>query len=285
MAILVATERFNQNIITVSKRLQDARSPATILDDTGKRYTIARLEQYENRAIRDFVRDKFKELGTSFGTDIPEMIKTSGNLPTASGVVVKPGDAWRVLTLRTEAGLRIDRIPDDEVDAVRTGTSLINPVAARPGFWEEGENLYLIPSSVSGNVIARYIISHQDIAVITTAAGNGKWNTANGTWAALTRKLTATMNNAFIASDKNKRIAFRDATTARYGFIESFVDADEVIVNGNALPTSDIAVVAQVMVIDLAETTDILLDPTWDSEIVDRMFVIAKQDVSANANA
>lgn len=263
--------------------VQDTRTLSTILVDTNKRYKLSDWETYQNRALKDIVKDKLTESGDGFGDVIPELVKTSGLLTQTGGILSKPTDAWRAIGLRAPSSNAVfERILSQDVTKVIAGRSLVTPSTARPVFYEEIDVIKILPVSFSPQIELRYIVSLEDLTVRTGTLGPGNFNTANGTFTVLTRALSATMNIPFTANDVNKLVTFRDGITVYHGKIESFVDASTVVLVGDELPVGNLTVL-HIMVVDSAE--DIPLNPVWDGEIIKRMVDMAKADESRNVTA
>jgi hypothetical protein len=155
----MANPRFQANIIIASRRLQDGRTIETISEDTGKRWTLAELEDYQNRAIRNLIRDTFNELGEAFGSKLPELVATAGSTAIVGGSFARPAGAFRVISARTATGSTLLRMlpPNENPDKVRTGKSVIHPGLTNPYFYEEGDKVFVLPSSFAVNVFPRYI--------------------------------------------------------------------------------------------------------------------------------
>lgn len=217
----------------------------------------------------------------NFGAVLPELVKTSDPLVLVAGATPKPSDAWRILTLKTVGGVFIDKLPDTEIELVKTNRSTIQPTTSRPRFYEEGENIFLLPTNVTDDVIARYVQSIDDIAVITSNIGLGNFIMAPGTYTLATKTLQATMNIPFSVGDENKRVMFHDGTEVFEGKITAVVGIDTVTLYGDGLPTGDIPVIQQVMVSDVSpDTRDIPVNQVWDAELVQRMVKMATEDAS-----
>jgi hypothetical protein len=279
----MATTRFNNNIVVTSRRLQDARATAAAIADTGRRYKSADLEDYQNRVIRDIIKERWVQVGVSFGDLFPELVKTSSLLTPAAGVIAKTTDMWRVLQLFNEdKTLFIDRIPDADVGDVIAGRSLIRPTVTTPVFYEERNTVSILPTTFAEDVYARYVISHPDIQVLVGAAGAGNFNTLDGSFTFATKTLIITMDSVFTVSDVNKPLIITDDNDANYfGHIASFVNATTVVLIGDGLPTAD-KPITTVKVADVSDVTDILLDKEWDGEIQDRMVKLAILDAREN---
>ena len=176
----MSTTRFNNNILEAARRLKDKRTMPDASDDTGKRYTSAILSIYENRAVRDIVKENFKQLGPKFGTILPEFVKTSDAfvIPT-SGLITKAADQWFFLELATSDGLvRFSRIEEDVLKVSGGLDKLVTPTYARPMFYEEGLFAKVRPPTSNGldnwTAVARYIVVPQDIVVSTISSETGK---------------------------------------------------------------------------------------------------------------
>lgn len=280
----MSTARFSNNILKAARKLQD---PRTLVTDNGSRFTSAVMVDYENRAIMEFLRDKYKELGVEFAKTIPEYVKTSSPIPISSGKITRPTDCWVLLdVLASDNSKEYDSIGDRKVSDVLTGRDgLFLPDSSNPLFYEEGNYIYILPSTVTGNIILRYIKKHTDIVISSGASGDGNYSPLIGSFTLADKSITITMNTPFTSDDIGKRTLFRDTTTVYDGTIVGFVAADEVIVDSDNLPSGDIAV--QLMLVsDLSpDITDIQFDESFDAEIVDRMVDLANKDTVRNASA
>lgn len=276
----MATTKFNAIILAAARRLKTPRAAATTDVEP---YTSAILTEYANRAVRDMLTEHLKGMGEArFAEFFPEYVKESGALALSTGVTAKPSDALLVLDVVNDTKtLKFYKLAQPSVQSVRAGIDkLIVPSATRPVFFEENALIQTL-GVTTGNIIARYIQTHQDISPIITAAGNGNFNTAAGSWTASSRTLAATMNAAFVAGDMNKRIMFRSATVVYAGWIERQVTAGSVVVRGDGLPTANITAgnVIDVMVSDLdPDASDLKLNAAWHGAIIDRMVALAMAD-------
>lgn len=284
----MATTRFNANILEAARRLKDQRTSAGTSEDSSKRYKSAVLSAYQNRAVRDIIRETYEALGEAFGDVIPEQVKTSGTLSLTAGVVAKPSDAWYALDLvKSDRTVKFWKLPHRQVEDVLTGSDgLIVPSATRPVFWEEGQNVKT-NGLTSGNVIMKYVRAHQDISVITSATGNGTiYTTANDlTWTAATKTLTVALQAGLLTSaDVNKLLMFRTSGIVYVGRIESVSGDLDVVLFGDGLPAGNIAVpnIIEFVVSDLQpDGNDLTLNAEFDGEIVDRMIEFGLKDAQA----
>jgi hypothetical protein len=275
----MATTRFNNVILAAARRLQDGRSSA---GSDGVRYTSALMAEYANRALREIGRGLWERYGEKVAEAAPELVKESGALTlSAAGVVALPADVLAVLEVaEADYGLTLFRVPQSRILSVKAGKDgAIVPSVTRPVWWIEGTDLHVLPVTYQETVVVRYVMEHTDIAVLTTAAGNGNFNTAQGTYTAATRVLAATMNANFVAGDVNKRVMFRSATVVYEGRIESRTGNGTVVLVGDGLPAGDVAAVIDVMVSDVSpEVTDIKLGAYLDGEVVERMVAMGLKD-------
>lgn len=284
----MATTKFNNILLAGARRLKDARTDPTPNGDANARYTSVQLTEYANRSVRDYLVAKLVELGPDgFADKYPEYIKTSGVLTLAAGAVAKPADAIVVADLMlSDLSKTFSRIAQGRVANVKVGKdALIIPSATKPVFWEEGSNVNTL-GILAGNVIARYIVTHQDILPSTAPVGNGNFNSASGGWVAATRTLSAPMNVAFVVGDVNKNVMFRSATVTYSGKIDSRTTPSDVVLSGYNLPAVDIAApgVVQVIVSDQGpDPADLLLNDNWHSEIINRIVQYGLADAKANA--
>lgn len=286
----MSTTRFNTNIVTAARRLQNQRTTAAATGDDGGRYSSALLSDYQNRGIRNLLQELYAKLGMGFGDAIPEMMRNSNIIPMTAGRFTKPLDAYHVMELvRSDYSTKFYKLPDDRIEQVKAGRAPdITPTVNRPVFWEQGDIIYTLPASVSAwSVIARYIRVHQDISVITGATGPGNFLTGGSQWFDTIKAIGAIMNVPFAVGDENKFVVFKDdATDIVYnGRIQSaiaptgYTQGEVVVLYGDDLPTADIALIDAVLVIDEnLDNGDILLNPNFDGEIVDRIVALAQAD-------
>lgn len=287
----MATTLFNSNIIEFASRMKDARTSAAIAGDTSAnggptRYTSAQCARYENRSIRDLLLEWFQKLGPDHFEELfPEYVKTGSAITLVAGVVAKPVDAFIVLDLKKSDGtVKFRRLEQKLVqDVIMNTDGLIVPSPTSPVFYEENGNIVAL-GITSGNVIPRYIVTHQDIAVSTVSAGNGKIKTGGGTlYTQATQTIgICTMNVPFAAGDENKRIMFVDTsagTVVYYARIASVISATSVSIYGDGLPPGDLfaATIPTVIVAD-NDITDLTLNQYWFGEVIERMIKFAMED-------
>ena len=279
----MATTTLNTLILQASRMVQEARTNAGVGGDTGMRYTSANWADYVNKALRDFLADKVVTLGVEkFALMFSEYVKTSGVLTVASGVVAKPSDAlWVMAVAKSDYTLWYDRVAEEDVVSVQTGrNAMIVPSASRPVFWESDGNINTL-GLTSGSIVCRYIVSPSALSVITSAAGSGKKNTANGQYTAATRLLQATMNSGFASGDENRTVMFWDnaASKVYFGQIASVKDADEVYLTGDGLPAANIAAGSVTIVLmEQLRDPDVKLLPLWHGELLQRIVKYAMSD-------
>lgn len=279
----MATTTLNTLILQASRMVQEARTDAGVGGDTGMRYTSANWTDYVNKALRDFLADKVVTLGVEkFALMFSEYVKTSGVLTVASGVVAKPSDAlWVMAVAKSDYTLWYDRVAEEDVVSVQTGrNAMITPSASRPVFWESDGNINTL-GLTSGNIVCRYIVTPTALSVITSAAGSGKKNTANGQYTAATRLLQATMNSGFASGDENRTVMFWDnaASKVYFGQIASVKDADEVYLTGDGLPAANIAAGSVTIVLmEQLRDPDVKLLPLWHGELLQRIVKYALSD-------
>jgi len=282
----MATTKFNTNIINAARSLKDRRTNPSAAGDTGMRYTSALLAYYQNKAVRAFIAEQLAALGvTAFCEKFPELVKTSDVLTVASGKVAKPSDAlWVLSVAKSDYTLWYDRVEENDVVSVQTGrNAMVVPSASRPVFWDQAGYVNTL-GLTSGNIVCRYIVSPNDLAVITTAHDDGKKNTANGGYTAATNLLQATMNVSFASGDENRIVMFWDnhASKVYFGTVASVKDADEVYLTGEGLPAANISAGDVTMVLmEQVRDTDILLNDMWMGEIVRRMVQYGIADAQA----
>jgi hypothetical protein len=172
------TTRFNNNILQMSRRLNDPRTDASSSGDTGAVYTSAILAGYQNQAIRNLIKDQFLKVGElGIAAVFPELVRLSSALTlTTSGTqgsVAVPSDCWLVITLRNSGATKEFRKVIDIHDLNRMVTgehAFLNPTAARPYFFELSGSIYT-RGIYSGDVVAIYLQSPADVVVTTGAGG------------------------------------------------------------------------------------------------------------------
>jgi hypothetical protein len=223
---------------------------------------------------------------------VPESMRTSGDLPVIANRTVRPVDAWIVTeAMDTAHKARVQVLGDDEIIDVIVGkNTLITPTDKRPVLYQEGDGLIILPKPTAITaIVARYIKVHQDIVVniSTTSAGNFL-NVGFANYTSATRQLQGVMLIPFADTDINKEVMFKDAGTSIVyrARIESRVDADTVVLTPGSVPPGSVATIDQVLVSDNSpDDNDLILKPTWDSQIIDKMVQYASQDASRNINA
>jgi hypothetical protein len=270
----MATVKFNNIILEVFQRLKDPIANATL---DGTTYSNKIVRDHCNRAIRDFLIAQITGFGErGFSEAYPEYVKTGSALTLVAGTIAKPTDCFTILDLYAGAVL-FTKLEQYQVAGIVNGSDpVIIPSATSPVFWEEGSNIYTL-GITSGNVIPRYIITHQDITPTINSSTAGNWG-STGTFTAATNTLVATMNSSFASVDVNKKIFFRSTTTTYAGYIQSYTNATTVVLGGNNLPSSDIATV-QIIVSDASpDSTDLLLNPYWYGEVVERTYMYSVKD-------
>jgi len=287
----MATTRFNNLILKLSRLVKEARTDPSTAGDTAKqRFKSALLVDYVNRAMKVFVQEMLQALGPNkFSETFPEMVKTSTTLTLSGGSVTLPTDAWIVTDLdKSDYSLRFFSLRQEEVQMVRGGAhKLIVPSATKPVFWQEQDKLYTL-GLTSGDVKARYIVSPQDIAIIMTASGAGTQyqTSANLTWTAATKLLTVNADIDAAATWVNKVCTFRTATNVYIGRITAAAqalapDIATITLDGPALPAGDIGagLILDLMIPDdLPDQTDLILDPVHDDAILSRAYQLALND-------
>ena len=283
----MATTRFNANILAASRRLQQNRTQAGPAGDSGNRYTSARLSDYQNRAIRDLVRAGFEKGADLFALRFPQMLKTS-DLIAVDGLstLAIPSSVWLIVDAWLESK-KLKRIPDHRIADVRSGVDrLIVPSATEPAYYIENGGTYFLPAPATGNLYYRFVQEHTDIVVSTAASGVGNKNTANGTFTAATKTLTAAMTIAFASADVGKRVIFSTVngigglTGVYESLIYSQTSATAVVLGGSGdyLPIAD-ETVSAVLVSDYTpDISDIILSRYEDGAIIDLMVQYAMQD-------
>lgn len=285
----MATTILNNLILQASRKVQEYRTSAASTDDTGRRWLSSNWTDYTNRAIRDFLKEKFIQYGPkAFGELFPDYMKQSGSLTVVSGSVVKPSDSFIVTDLwMADNSATFFRIPQDLVAGVVGGFDRsIVPSTSNPCFYEEGGYIKTL-GLTSGSVYARYIKSHADLAVITTANGNGKYATAFTTayYVASTGVLfVTTMSSSFASGDENKQVVFQDNSGVVYsGHIASVVNGTTVSLyeasRDDGLPAANITAgnITSAIMGD-THNTDVLLNSFWFGEILDKIVAYAQQD-------
>jgi hypothetical protein len=250
------------------------------------------LTDCANRAVRDFLRDALKSLGPKvFAETFPEYIKTSSTLTLTAGSVAKPTDALFILGLmKSDLSLNFEPVKAEELASVLTGgAGLLNASATQPLFYDEAGFIKTL-GVTTGDVIARYIRTHADLTVITTAAGDSMIYTtaANITWTAATRLLTITTDSDLsLTGDEGKPVMFRTASAVYLSRLAStsllttpnrtllVLDADGYISQDDIGAPSVIEVV---MCGAWPDGSDLKLNAMWYGEIIERMTAMAEAD-------
>lgn len=275
----MATSKFNGILTEIFQRLKDPIANGTL---DGETYTNKLMRDHCNRAVRDFLIERIVQFGErGFAEAHPEYVKTGGAITLTAGTVAKPIDCFSVIDLYVSGGVRFTKIEQYQVADIVNGTNpVVVPSGTSPVFWEEGSNIYTL-GVITGNVTPRYIITHQDISPTINSSTNGNWG-STGTFTASTNTLVATMNSSFALADVNKKIFFRSSTTTYSGYIARYTNATTVALAGNNLPSIDITTV-QIIVSDASpDSTDLLLNPYWFGEIVERTVSYALKDSTSS---
>lgn len=167
----MGTPRFNKNIIECSRLLSDERTDATAAGDTGKTYKSVVLSGYQNRAIRQLIRETYYPDGINpnplkMQTDLPEYVReATGTL--SSGGLGKAEDVWQVMEMVTVGGVVFHKLVSD-ILRIKVGADRNRvPSANNPYFYEEGRGVRTL-GVTSGDVLMRVIMQHQDIAPANT---------------------------------------------------------------------------------------------------------------------
>lgn len=280
----MATPILNGVILQASRRVQEYRTSAAATDDTGRRWTSANWTDYANNALRDLLLDKLQKLGpAAFAAAFPEYVKNSGTIVLVSGEVAMPDGALAVLELKDAANaFTFFPVPQSQVYTVQSGRDkMIVPSSTYPVFWTESGVIKTL-GVTAGNVVARYIYAPSDLAVITTADGNGKKNSANGSWTAATNRLTIAMAGNFVSGqDENRLVMFYDNNAGKvyYGRIASIGGTGYCTLTGDGLPTSNIAAGdVTIALMEQLSDPDILLNRMWHGELIERMVKYALSD-------
>jgi hypothetical protein len=119
--------------------------------------------------------------------------------------------------------------------------------------YNERFNLINSASEIAQSLVADVVSEAYMNDFLVGIPGTDKQLVSAGSYAVATRKITATMNVAFSTDDVSATITFVDGATNYYGIVQSFVDANNVILRdgyGN-LPVANIA-----------SLTNVLLQPT-----------------------
>ena len=286
----MATSLFNGLIITASQRLKDARTDPTVNGDIGRRYSSSLLQKYANQAVRDLLLAQLNASSDKFSADFSDYVKPGNQLALTQtttggvtyGIVPTPAEAFLVISLQTTAGVKFRHLKATEIQDVKLGVDgLIVPSATNPVFWEENGSIWTL-GVVTGNVIPRYVRTHQDITVSTSAAGAGKKNSGNGSYAAASQTLTIAMTGNFVqGTDENDRIMFWDnaASKVYYARIGSIPSTGACTLLGDGLPTVDIAA-GNITICMMAtnDITDLILDQSWFEQVLDGMLKYAMID-------
>ena len=280
----MATTRFNDNVLAATSRVKDARSDPTSAGDANHRWTSAQWARYENQSIRDLLIEWIQKAGLEgFQIMFPEYVKTGTTLVPSSGAVAKPTDAFRILDLKdTSTGLIKFRVLDPKLiqDVVTGQDGDIVPSPTVPYFYEENGYIWLL-GLTNKSVTPRYIITHNDIAISTVAAGAGNYSTSHGAYAHTTQTLSGlTMHSDFTVADVNNRIMIYDnnALAVYYARIASYVSTSSVTIEGDGLPAGDIASPYAQVYVATNDINDLVLNPYWYGDIINRMVEYALQD-------
>ena len=287
----MATTRFNNNILEASRRVQQLRTSAGADGDTGANGILptssALWTAYENRAVRDLIREIFeKEGAVGVYAKIPQYVLETTAFAVTTSVALN-ADQWHILEL-TDATKAIEfyRLKNDILKVLGNRHGTIIPSATRPVYWEEAGSLFVAPAGSAFSCIARYLRTHQDITVNTAASDAGNFSTGTGSYTASTKTLAIAMNANFVSTDINKRIFFRSAANVYAGIIDTVPGVGSVTLRGDGLPTGTIAgpgVIHAILSSLSADPNDLILPNALDGEIIDRMVALARTDAGANS--
>jgi len=289
----MATSRFNANIIEAANRLQDARTDALASGDTNMRFTSAQLQRYQNRAVKDLVRDTFLQLGRKgFAELMPELVRESGVLTLASNEVALPSDAWHFLDLRgtgtSPNNQSFTFVDDKDVSKIRAGRDLISPSSTRPVVFEKDGKLVTIGCGATATVQGRYIAIPDDIVAASTSGTVGtSYIVGTGSTVSSSRAVNDTTNSPFVAAHVGKILAAltRASNVARaIGRIQSIASTSQAILDEKAVFVSGTNAIDTLVIFDEFSSGDLTLADTWDGEIVKRMVEIALSEVKSSVS-
>ena len=283
------TTKLNTIIFTVARKLKDARASLSA-SDSDKRYSNTLLTTYANDSIRDFLREQLEVLGPeAFVEKFPEYVKESGNLVIAAAEVTRPSDALFILDLfKADLSLSFTRKSPSEIADFKTARdAAVIPSTTEPVFWDEDGKIKVLPNSAGINdatVKARYIVTHQDIAINATASGNGNYQvTGAPTFTAATKLLTATPAANFGANDLGRKILMKDVAHIVYeGLVESAPSTTTLVLKGDGLPSVD-KTISHWLISYVDDSTDLKLNQVFHGEIIERAFQKAQADAVAGA--
>lgn len=282
------TINFNNNVLAAARRLKDARTGPTSIDDTGKRFSSALLSEYENRAVRDMIRANYQQLQNKIATLFPEYMKISASTNLIAGTsyasIPIPSDCWYAtdVSYANYSG-KFYRVPQDRIETVKNGQDpLIVPSTTRPVWWQENNLICVLPASLSSAIIIRYLKVHQDIQPIIGMNAAGDYLTSGSpTFTLATNTLSGGTyhNGGFTNADINKLVIFRDTTPYVYiGQIASVNSANSVVLYGYGLPTGNVTVADVIKPDYLSVPPDLQINPSWYGEIIDRMVAFGEAD-------
>lgn len=287
----MATIRFNKNILRAASKVGQKRKGAGPSDDMNNRISSELWSLYQNNAIRKIIRETFQSYGENAALQIPEYVTESGELVLTSGYVTVPADLWFDLSVVNAAGdLIFRRIPPKDLPAVLAGKhGMYKPSQTKPYYYMEGTKIYVLPSTLTDNIIIKYIKRHEDITVNEATSGAGNYMSgASGTWDYTTNKITATMAINFSANDVNKpymmiaelKPGAGGGNKIFSGFVESIIDNTNAVLKGDGSPVGDVIQSVLEFLISYVgpDSSDIQLKSWYDDLIVELMVEEAKND-------
>lgn len=167
----MASPRFDRNCILIANRLHDPRTAVSGDPlESSMRYPIALLVKYQNFAIRDVIRDLYKQYGPkNFDKIMPEMQSESGDITLASGLgdfSVSQPDCWIVLEVsKNDYSWYATRIDMDTLKVKAGRDPMLTPSLTHPVFYQLGTKIQVLPTGITGPAHMWYIQQPVDMTV------------------------------------------------------------------------------------------------------------------------
>lgn len=164
--------RFDANIVSAARRLHDRRTAAHLDSlETSLRYSETLLVSYQNRAIRDVIKETYQTAGDAFSAIMPEMIKVSPATNVTNGVITNPADAWIIMEIaKSDYSWYATRITHNILKVLAGRDAMLAPTVSKPAFYQTSTQTLIIPLSITGvQAVISYIPQPSDMV-----AGSGQ---------------------------------------------------------------------------------------------------------------
>lgn len=114
---------------------------------------------------------------------------------------------------------------------------------------------------IAQGLVAEVVAPRYRKVLVPVFDGASKVGSSGMSWTAATKTLTATMSVAFASTDEGKWVDFfnsTDLTVGYGGIIDNYVSTTSVVLTGDNLPASDIAIVSNLNVLSTTPAGDVL---------------------------